>query len=91
MNEKEVLEIEDRLQMARDPNTSAHILSILANDEYWVVRRAVAENPNVSVHTFIQVAYCDGGILGSLKYKTIYERNKEEIDSLVSIRETLSR
>lgn len=37
-----------KLEMAMDPNTSAEVLAVLAQDDDWRVRYEVARNPSTS-------------------------------------------
>ena len=47
-----------KLSQAQNPNTSPETLSVLATDDYWVIRWAVARNPNTSPET-LQVLATD--------------------------------
>jgi hypothetical protein len=48
---------DEKIELAKDPNTPVDVLEILAkNEEYWSVRRYVAWNPNTPVELLAELA-----------------------------------
>ena len=45
------LSYDDKVKLAKDPNTSQESLAVLATDKYWSVREWVAQHQNTSQET----------------------------------------
>jgi len=70
------MNLEQKLDSARNPNTPTKTLELLATDEDWYVRYWVARNPNTPTKTLEQLAtdeYC------SVRYWVARNPNRTEI------------
>ena len=58
MDKNEILnsDYDVRISVARNPNTSADVLTELAKDSYWCVRSYVARNPNTPADVLTELA-----------------------------------